>query len=452
MKGMFPEFDRKSDHEFNRLWKNAVFVFDTNVLLNLYRYPASTRETFFGILKKLPNRVWAPHHVALEFQRNRLTVVSEQMNTFSLVEGIVKNGRKEMIDKISRLQLEKRHSLIKTEEFESSLNHLTDQFLEELTVMRNEQYDVGDHDDLKGEIESVFEGAVGLAPKNQDELDNLYKEAEGRYVNEIPPGYMDLNKSKDEGGEYYHNGLTYKKVFGDYLIWRQTLEYCKDNEVKELVFITDDQKEDWWWVLNSNGKKTVGPRPELQNEASIFGGVDLFHMYKSESFLIHAKKYLGFDVGDAEIDEVRDISGLSTFEVKTAEIGLGYRGNVVELLMRWLGGLYPSAEIWEEVFPDIIVESRGSVSGFEVLSILGEENAKKLAIYKISRLSEMISNGKLDSGFLVCVSDRSGPEFNRIIPNLRSKSKAWGDVVEIINGAIVKSESGDFSFVPSELY
>jgi hypothetical protein len=38
MKDIFRGYYKLDDDEFKQLWKKAVFIFDTNVLLNLYRY------------------------------------------------------------------------------------------------------------------------------------------------------------------------------------------------------------------------------------------------------------------------------------------------------------------------------------------------------------------------------------------------------------------------------
>lgn len=38
MKDAIREYLELKDEEKEELWKNAVFVFDTNVFLNLYRY------------------------------------------------------------------------------------------------------------------------------------------------------------------------------------------------------------------------------------------------------------------------------------------------------------------------------------------------------------------------------------------------------------------------------
>lgn len=42
MKKTFPRLFKLSDRKIEELWQNAVFVFDANVLLNLYRYPEKT--------------------------------------------------------------------------------------------------------------------------------------------------------------------------------------------------------------------------------------------------------------------------------------------------------------------------------------------------------------------------------------------------------------------------
>ncbi len=49
-----------------RIAEQALFVFDTNVLLNLYRYQSGTRDELLNVLAQLSDRIWIPHHVALE--------------------------------------------------------------------------------------------------------------------------------------------------------------------------------------------------------------------------------------------------------------------------------------------------------------------------------------------------------------------------------------------------
>jgi len=39
--------------EIQNLWDNCVFVLDTNVLLNLYRYPENAQKDMLKILNKI---------------------------------------------------------------------------------------------------------------------------------------------------------------------------------------------------------------------------------------------------------------------------------------------------------------------------------------------------------------------------------------------------------------
>ena len=45
------------------------FVFDTNVLLNLYRYPKDVSSEFINVLKHIQDRIWIPYNVGLELSR-----------------------------------------------------------------------------------------------------------------------------------------------------------------------------------------------------------------------------------------------------------------------------------------------------------------------------------------------------------------------------------------------
>lgn len=75
MKGLFPQFAPRDSIDYKTIWDRATFVFDANVLLNLYRYQPDTRQAILDTLKKLKSRIWIPYQAAIEFQRNRLSVI-----------------------------------------------------------------------------------------------------------------------------------------------------------------------------------------------------------------------------------------------------------------------------------------------------------------------------------------------------------------------------------------
>ena len=86
MRDLFREYYRPADEEFSRLWQEATFVFDTNVLLHLYRYTPSTRNDLLKVIEALQQRIWIPHQVGLEFSRKRIDVIVEQNEIFNLIK------------------------------------------------------------------------------------------------------------------------------------------------------------------------------------------------------------------------------------------------------------------------------------------------------------------------------------------------------------------------------
>lgn len=64
MRKAIEEYLEYSETEKIELWKSGVFILDTNVLLNLYRYSKETRDTLFKAMNQLKDRLWMPYHIA----------------------------------------------------------------------------------------------------------------------------------------------------------------------------------------------------------------------------------------------------------------------------------------------------------------------------------------------------------------------------------------------------
>lgn len=67
MKEEFFGFYDPTQEEVDISWKDDTFIFDTNALLNLYRYPESTRNDYLSVVNELNDRLYMPHQVGLEF-------------------------------------------------------------------------------------------------------------------------------------------------------------------------------------------------------------------------------------------------------------------------------------------------------------------------------------------------------------------------------------------------
>jgi len=101
MKKVFKEYHQFTEEEFKQLWKDCLFVFDTNTILNMYRYSRKTVKIYFEILNelKLKNQLWIPYQVGFEFYENRIDVIAEYENSYDSILVILEKAKKELEEK-----------------------------------------------------------------------------------------------------------------------------------------------------------------------------------------------------------------------------------------------------------------------------------------------------------------------------------------------------------------
>lgn len=268
MKNSIKEYIDLTSKEKDELWEEAVFVFDTNVLLNLYRYSSKTSEALINAFKKLSERIWIPHQVAYEFMKNRCEVI------FDLV------SKYETFDKAKNTFLDQAKGLSNMKDTDPEIIQLNKSIEDwvEKTKKANLRVMNPNDDGILDDILELFDGKTGSA-YTKKEKEDLMKEGEKRYKENVPPGYKD--SSKKLSNECDNN------AYGDFLVWKQIMEYAKNNH-KDIIFVTADQKEDWWYRPKN---KTVGPLIELRKE---FGEMtnQRFLMYSMNHFMeFYEKKY-----------------------------------------------------------------------------------------------------------------------------------------------------------------
>lgn len=352
MQEQFLGYYRPTESEFRELWASCIFVFDTNSLLNLYRYTANASEDFLSFLENHRERVWIPYQVALEFQENRLQVIAEQVSTFDTVTKLVTEIEINSIRrKFENLQLKKRHSAIEPSDFLDRLDELAkpldkikQEFLKELKASKKKQLKVTDADQIRARLNTIFAGRVGDKPASQAVLDEIYKEGELRYTHNIPPGFCESKKkgkSLDEQPFHIYGGLKHKRLYGDLVLWKQLLEKAKaDTNIRKVIFVTDDGTEDWWWIYKSHGDKVIGPRPELIEEIREVANVERFYMYKTDQFLKYANQYINADIKPETIRQTKDISTvISLDDAREA----GYLAE--KAVFQWLIESFPDCDI-----------------------------------------------------------------------------------------------------------
>lgn len=263
MRNQFPGYYRPTEEQFTQILKECIFAFDANTLLNVYRYTDETRESFFGIIQRLNERVWIPYQAAYEYQENRLEVISEQLELYDEIE-VELNKSVKKLENLFEKHI--RHPLLDVSQFTQTSKAAFKNIQSILVETRSKHPDLLASDILRESIAHLFDGKIGQ-PYSDEELDVKYKEAEARLKRQTPPGYKDSNKE----------GL---KKYGDILVWFQLLDHARSQK-KPLLFITDDRKEDWWLIHRG---KTIGPRPELVQEMQVKADA-VFYMYQTDQFI-----------------------------------------------------------------------------------------------------------------------------------------------------------------------
>lgn len=306
MRDQFPGYYRLSDAELEKLWQECLFVLDANVLLNLYRYPKDARDDLLNALDRVKDRIWLPFHAALEYQRNRPVVIAGQKSRYSEVRKEIANSIQSLETSLENLDVRKRHNNIDPDELINKLKPIFDEYTQKLDELEQEQFDVHQEDPIRIKIDSVFHKHVGKGPTDKD-VEKIVTEAGKRYQNKVPPGYLDQPKDGSSDSHFTYGGVTYPNSVGDLIVWKQIIQHARTAKVKSLVFLTDDEKEDWWWNISSGGKRSMGPRPELVEEISREAGVEKFHMYTSERFLKFAERFLAAKIRENSIDDVREL-------------------------------------------------------------------------------------------------------------------------------------------------
>lgn len=292
MKSIFSHYYRPTDEELKKMWSECIFVLDTNVLLNLYRYSDETRKELIEILKSIKERIWIPYQAAYEYHENRLNVIFEQENAYKNVQLKLEGKLDDIKNELSPFS---KHHSIDYDLLIKKIENIVKEINIELEKHMKNDPNWFENDNIRETISELFEGKVGK-PFKDDKLKETIGEGAIRYKCKVPPGYMD-KKDKDKKDDD-ENDI---RQYGDLIIWFQTIEKAKETN-KPIVFITDDKKEDWWYKTKG---RTVGPRIELLKEMKDKANVN-FYMYQADRFFEYARKLLNYKVSQEAIDEVKE--------------------------------------------------------------------------------------------------------------------------------------------------
>ena len=350
------EFIINKDDE-KSLFKNGIIVFDTSALLSFYFFPTETvKEISNNILSEHKSRLWIPSHVEYEFLKNRETVAEKPLRSYeSLISqkekddghlNEIKNSLNQTISsELKRINgqlktlsqkthLKNRHPYLDSKMYEKYKKELK-QFEQAFSKHKKEfeKFFNSFDSEIKKRMAKVklsiekdivlqeFEKYLTVGKEYSfDRIEKIIEEGKERYANEIPPGYKD---------EETKSGM---QIYGDLIVWNQIIDHAKENYLS-IVFVTEDNKEDWWYLPDDDSDPT--PRHELLIEFKTKTGEN-FWMYSVQEFLHKANIYLSSKIKKSTIQDV-----VESNRIKFKQIEL-----------EWLEVLSDALDSGEDVMPN----------------------------------------------------------------------------------------------------
>lgn len=280
MRNLFPGYYTPSKEEFEKIWKDGIIIFDTNVLLDLYRYSEKTVKSLIEIMESLEGRIWIPFQVSKEYHKNLNTVISDQVRKYE-------NSIKTLTDFKKQIDEKRSHPFL-SDDLTTEIEQFCEKFDKELEDKKRIVKELIINNPIKEKLADLLADKIGNAFSKED-LEKIYSEGEKRYKELIPPGFGDLKKPIPDR-------------YGDLIFWKEILK--KNSEIDSpILLITGDKKDDWY--LKELGL-TIGPRPELISELKEHKE-NLFYIYPTDKFLKYSKEYLQTKVDEETIKEVGEI-------------------------------------------------------------------------------------------------------------------------------------------------
>lgn len=254
---------------------NSIIVLDTNVLLNIYRYSPEFSEFALNCLKAVKNYVVLPATVRLEYGKHCRAA-------FAKMQERVKNASQDTSKQIQRAKTKilatcdnlERLQFSDVEELREGLSQKIDalqNFLNDFFCERNSLNLISrfwkDKDYLMSLVGEWDESDRIMPSLSQEDIYLWCEEGEKRYKKEIPPGFKDEN-NKD--------GI---RKYSDLILWKEILRFAK-NEEKNVVFVTDDVKSDWWEMADGDRQlhqKLIDEFAKTEQQLSPFISRDFYN-------------------------------------------------------------------------------------------------------------------------------------------------------------------------------
>jgi hypothetical protein len=309
MRKQFPGHFKICDEVLKEIWLNGRIVFDTNVLLDVFRIPIEQKNKLLEVMTSLSSQLWLPHQIALEFLQQKDAEIESQISVDNASEN---NVHKACQAALNTLSIYKSHQWINYAALEKIINHAESEIKGEIKSRYKETFaDNGSKfssyrqncEKLTAAIADLYEGKTG-EPYISSVYEQKVQQALARIDENIPPGFGDIGKKGASKA-------------GDVMLWFQMIDYAKEQQ-KPILFVTRDTNKSDWFMKSRGGN--VQPLPQLINEFMGSTG-QYFYAYQYANLFEALKRFKNINIEPAlknalktiEQDEVRKISTFPMF-------------------------------------------------------------------------------------------------------------------------------------------
>lgn len=280
--------------DFKELWANCIFIFDTNILLNLYRYPKETSEDLIRKLENdISNRLWMPHQIAIEYLEGRDGRIKEQNDFYERLINKITIANNEFNSKLESEKLfAKDHYFLKPGKLANDLKVevkvVCNEFKTKIDEEKAKNHDFLRDDIIRDRLDKLFNNSKLGNKFSLKRFNEIIEEGRLRYTMKIPPGHGD---GKKESPERYN----------DLIIWYQIIEYAKVEQTS-IIFVTEDTKKEDWFKKN-----IVIPRNNLIQEFYDKTEGQLIYIYNFKQFMDKSEEYLKIKYENKTKEDVEQI-------------------------------------------------------------------------------------------------------------------------------------------------
>jgi predicted nucleic acid-binding protein len=270
-----------------------VFL-DTSTLIWIYRLHEAARKEFLEWITNGRQRVHIPRRVLHEFSRHRRdpSVLLPFKQQLKSLPGMLKQ-----LDQWAHLIIDDARA--KQNGYDSRAKYLSDVANLSLAVERLMKpiTSASNLETLDAEVTPVFNN-LAIESDIYDHMALMQREYEARAEVRMPPGFIDKKKEKSAEPRLGINEETTAPEFsganrvGDFLIWQEILEFCKNQQgIADVIILTHDQKVDWSYtpqkIVDNDGHtkpNDKGPfrvtvaHPLLAHEARVKVGIRNLHI------------------------------------------------------------------------------------------------------------------------------------------------------------------------------